>query len=88
MKLKKALTKLIYLLIISSFIVDSYFKLTQLPSEADRFRKEYTNFQTLFKTITGYVLPLAEVFPYGKYIIGAFAVSQAGVALFVVLGQR
>jgi hypothetical protein len=77
MKLKKTLTNLIYLLIISSYLFDSYHKLTQLPYEVDRLRQQYSNLFTLIKNTTGYQLPFdtSDVVSNGKYIIGGFAIA-------------
>jgi hypothetical protein len=41
MKGKKLLVKILYLVIMSSFIFDSYYKFNQLPREADLLRSKY-----------------------------------------------
>lgn len=58
MKVKKLLTNAVYLLIISYFIFDSYFKLTQLPREADLLRSKYSSLQDLLNRAFGFKMPL------------------------------
>ena len=44
MKCKQAVTNLVYMLITSFFLYDSYKKLTELSTEADLLRSKYQNF--------------------------------------------
>ena len=41
MKSSTVIKNLIYLLIMSTYFFDSYFKLTQLPKESDLLRSKY-----------------------------------------------
>ena len=45
MKTSKIVKNAIYIVIMSTFFFDSYFKLTQLPREADLLRSKYQNLQ-------------------------------------------
>ena len=88
MKTKKMLTNLIYLLIMSSFLFDSYFKLSNLSVESDLLRSKYHDLSDLIKRHTGFVIPYdTGDIAYGS-LIGAFATIQGLLAMFVILGQR
>lgn len=84
------ITNLIYILIMSSFLYDSFLKLSQLPNECDLLRSKYDHLQDFFKRHTSHQLPYdtADIVMYAPYIIGTFASLQALLAMFVVLGQR
>lgn len=76
MKCKKVLTNVIYLLIMSFFLFDSYFKLTQLPKEGDLLRSKYQQMQDfLNRNLAGFQFPLDSsiVARNGALIVGAFA---------------
>lgn len=92
MKSSKMLKNLIYLVIMSTFLFDSYFKLSQLPREADHFRSKYQSLQDFVKRNSqgSFSLPydISQITSYSTYIVSGFALLQALLAVFVILGQR
>jgi hypothetical protein len=90
MKMSKIVKKIIYLMIMSTFFFDSYFKLTNLPRESDLLRSKYSNMQDFLKKQFSLTIPLStnQVTEYAPWILSGFAILQALLALLVVLGQR
>jgi hypothetical protein len=90
MKSSKVVKNLIYLLIMSTFFFDSYFKLTNLPKEADLLRSKYSNLQDFLNRTLQTTLPLSltTITEYAPYIITGFAILQGLIAFLVVLGSR
>ena len=73
--LKKFIKRITYLLIVSTFLFDSYFKLSQLPKEADNFRSKYQSLHGFVRKNTGYTIPYdtGDVSQYSSIIVGTFA---------------
>ena len=90
MKASKIVKNSIYIVIMSTFFFDSYFKLTNLPREADLLRSKYQNMQDFFNRAISMTLPLSigMVTDYAPYILTGYAVIQALIAFLVVLGNR
>ena len=91
MKFNQVVTNVVYLLIMSFFLYDSYTKLTELSKEADILRSKYQQFQDfLARYLAGFQFPLdqALVANNSTLIVGVTASIQAAVALLVILGQK
>eukprot|EP00347_Sterkiella_histriomuscorum_P015514 403356742 len=95
---KRLIQNVMYLLIMSSFLFDSYYKYTYLQSESDMLRSKYQNMQeylqrafpagqSSFQPHT--FLPNAQfITDNSQLIISIYAALQAASAIFVLLGHR
>ena len=80
-----------YLLIMSSFLFDSYFKYTYLPQESDKLRAKYQDLQDfLYRSFGGFILPLPSdlVSANSQLIVSVFAALQATCSVLVLIGKR
>ena len=91
MKTSKVLKNLIYLLIMSSFLFDSYSKISHIQREGDLLRSKYQNMQDfLRRNLSGFESPVSSDFValHSATIVGVYAFLEFIVALVVILGQR
>ena len=91
MRASKLLKNLIYLLIMSSFLFDSYIKLTNVQKEGDLLRSKYQRMQDFLKSQReSFELPLSYEFITlnATTIVSVYAILQFLLAVIVILGQR
>lgn len=91
MRTTKMLVRLLYLLIVSSYLYDSYVKLTYYEAEADLLRSKYQHMQELFgRSFSGRRLPVSAetISKHSEIIIVIFAALQATASLLVMVGEK
>ncbi|CDW81885.1 UNKNOWN [Stylonychia lemnae] len=88
---KRMIQNVMYLLIMSSFIFDSYYKYYNLSSEADMLRSKYQHLQEyLSRNFNGFQLPIkSEIVSSNSFmIIQVYAIIQGLSAMLVLIGKR
>ena len=90
MRASKVIKRFIYILIMTTFLVDSYFKVTQIQREADLFRSKYSLMQDFIKRSLHYELPFSieQVANNSILIVSLYAAFEGLFAVLVILGQR
>ena len=90
MKCRRLFEKVLYLLIISSFLFDAYYKLSNVSKEGDLLRSKYQLLFEFYKSSFGVTLPITPlmVTQNSEIIVQVFACFELIAAMLVLMGVK